>query len=194
MRRACCSAKHAGRWAAGVTPCCWRLVFFAQYVRSSRGHVSRGERGRQSHVRALASWIRPSCDVATATLVCAGCGERAHAARDRTRMALLAQLAQAASNVEGRVLRPVRLLLTQPGAPPVAFRRGQRVAPLRALGRPAVGRERGGLRRPPVSRHRRALRHAWRRTIREVVVLTAAVAGILRGHHFVVCVITLHAV
>ncbi len=28
----------------------------------------------------------------------------------------------------------------------------------------------------------------------KVVVLTAAVAGILRGHHFVVCVITLHAV
>ena len=75
-----------------------------------------------------ASWTCPSCRRAVTTPYCPACGERPRNPRDLTLRGLLEQALEALTNVDGRLLRSFRYLLTAPGALTVAFIEGRRQA------------------------------------------------------------------
>lgn len=72
-------------------------------------------------------WTCPICNTEVLTPFCSGCGERPPNARDLTIRGLFDQLVQAISNIDGRLIRSFRCLLSRPGALTVAYVRGMRM-------------------------------------------------------------------
>jgi uncharacterized protein DUF3667 len=75
---------------------------------------------------AVATWTCPSCAHAVSTPYCPTCGERPHSARDLTLRGLLDQAFEAMTNIDGRMLRSLRWLVTRPGHLTVAYVEGRR--------------------------------------------------------------------
>lgn len=71
-------------------------------------------------------WTCPSCRRTNDAPYCPTCGERRRSPRDLTLRGLIEQVFEAITNVDGRLLRSFRALLTAPGALTVAFREGRR--------------------------------------------------------------------
>lgn len=74
----------------------------------------------------VAEWTCPSCGTLTGTPYCPTCGERPQHARDLTLRGLLDQAVEALTNVDGRVLRSLRCLVTRPGQLTAAYLQGKR--------------------------------------------------------------------
>jgi Protein of unknown function (DUF3667) len=72
------------------------------------------------------TWTCPSCSQSRATRYCPSCGERRHSPRDLTLRGLLDQVFEAFTNIDGRLLRSFRYLLTKPGALTASFIEGRR--------------------------------------------------------------------
>lgn len=72
------------------------------------------------------AWTCRSCATVVSTPYCPECGERPVVAGDLTLRGLLRQLVNAASSVDGRVLRSLRELLVRPGALTVSWIEGPR--------------------------------------------------------------------
>jgi Protein of unknown function (DUF3667) len=72
------------------------------------------------------TWTCPSCRRAIATAYCSTCGERRRDPRELTLRGLLHQAFEAFTNIDGRVLRSFRTLITRPGVLTVAFIEGRR--------------------------------------------------------------------
>ncbi len=72
------------------------------------------------------AWTCPSCRTEVTTPFCPGCGERPLRPRDLTFRGLVEMVVLAISRIDVRLIRSVRLLVTQPGALTAAFRQGQR--------------------------------------------------------------------
>ena len=75
---------------------------------------------------AAAPWTCPSCGRLNTTPYCPSCGERPRAPRDLTLRGLVDQVFEALTNIDGRLLRSFRTLVTRPGALTVAFVEGRR--------------------------------------------------------------------
>lgn len=75
---------------------------------------------------AVRRWTCPSCGRRRATQFCPTCGEEPLRARDLKLDDLAGQVFRAFSNVDGRLLRSFRTLLTRPGALTAAHVAGQR--------------------------------------------------------------------
>jgi hypothetical protein len=75
---------------------------------------------------AVVPWTCPSCRAAVTTPYCPTCGERPLRARELTLRGLLDQLFESLTNIDGRLLRSVRCLVTRPGALTVAYLDGRR--------------------------------------------------------------------
>jgi hypothetical protein len=73
------------------------------------------------------SWICPTCHSTVSTPYCPACGESPPSARDLTLHGLFAQLFRAFSNIDSRLMRSVRCLVTRPGVLTVAYVQGQRM-------------------------------------------------------------------
>jgi len=71
-------------------------------------------------------WTCPSCHRTIETTFCPACGERRRDPGDLTLRGLIEQAFEALTNVDGRLLRSFRSLLTAPGALTVAFLEGRR--------------------------------------------------------------------
>jgi hypothetical protein len=79
-------------------------------------------------------WTCPNCNEVRTAPFCPGCGERRLGAGELTLGGFLHHSLQALSDIDGRVVRSFRCLLTRPGALTVAYLRGDRkpyLAPLR---------------------------------------------------------------
>jgi hypothetical protein len=72
------------------------------------------------------TWTCPSCHRDIATPYCPTCGERRRDPRELTLRGLLHQALEALTNIDGRVLRSFRALVTSPGVLTVAFLEGRR--------------------------------------------------------------------
>lgn len=72
------------------------------------------------------TWTCPSCHRDNAAPFCPGCGEQRRDPRDLTLRGLLHQAFEAFTNIDGRVLRSFRTLITSPGVLTVAFLEGRR--------------------------------------------------------------------
>jgi len=72
------------------------------------------------------AWTCPVCGRETATAFCPDCGERPRDPHDLTLRGLALQAAAALTDVDGKVLRTFRCLVTRPGALTVAFLSGRR--------------------------------------------------------------------
>ena len=77
-------------------------------------------------VAATQPWTCPTCGGTVATPYCSACGEHPLLPRELTLRGLFAQLFQAFSSIDGRLVRSVRRLVCQPGALTVAYLRGRR--------------------------------------------------------------------
>ena len=75
---------------------------------------------------AHAPWTCPSCRRLNSTPYCPSCGERPRSPRDLTLRGLIDQLFGALTNIDGRLLRSFRCLVTRPGALTAAFIEGRR--------------------------------------------------------------------
>jgi hypothetical protein len=73
-------------------------------------------------------WICPACNRTVATSYCPDCGERSPRANDLTFRGLFRQAVEAFTDIDGRVIRSFRHLVTRPGALTVAYLRGQKKA------------------------------------------------------------------
>jgi hypothetical protein len=73
-------------------------------------------------------WICPACKRTVATNYCPDCGERSPSASDLTIRGLIGQGVRAFTDIDGRVIRSFRHLITRPGALTVAYTRGQKKA------------------------------------------------------------------
>lgn len=73
------------------------------------------------------SWTCPGCGRERETAYCADCRERPRLPGDLTLRGLAVLLFQSFSNVDGRLLRSFRSLLTRPGALSVAYVEGRRI-------------------------------------------------------------------
>jgi hypothetical protein len=73
-------------------------------------------------------WICPACDRTVATKYCPDCGERSPSTSDLSIRGLFRQAVHAFTDIDGRVIRSFRYLVTRPGALTVAYLRGQRKA------------------------------------------------------------------
>jgi hypothetical protein len=71
-------------------------------------------------------WTCPTCKTKTATPFCPSCGEHPLKADELSLHGLLRQLANALSNVDGRLLHSFRDLVLRPGALTAAYQHGQR--------------------------------------------------------------------
>jgi hypothetical protein len=71
-------------------------------------------------------WSCPSCNRVVATPYCPECGERPLHPRELTLRGLLDQAFEAFTNIDGRLLRSFRCLVTRPGLLTVAFLQGRR--------------------------------------------------------------------
>jgi hypothetical protein len=74
------------------------------------------------------TWTCPACGRENAGAFCPDCGERPRNPRDLTLRGLVVQAATALTDVDGKVLRTFRCLVTRPGALTVAFLAGRRKA------------------------------------------------------------------
>jgi hypothetical protein len=75
-----------------------------------------------------APWTCPTCSTAVSTPYCPECGERPLRAHELTLGGILAQLVQALTSVDGRLVRTFRYLVSRPGFLTVAHLQGQRKA------------------------------------------------------------------
>jgi len=75
---------------------------------------------------ATVPWTCPSCRGAVSTPYCPHCGERPLRPRELTLRGLGEQVFEAFTNIDGRVLRSFRCLVTRPGLLTVAFLEGRR--------------------------------------------------------------------
>jgi|SRR4249919_2119211 len=73
-----------------------------------------------------APWTCPTCQRVLSTPFCPTCGERRLRARDLTLRGLFAQVAQSITNLDARLIRTVRCLITQPGELTVRYLQGPR--------------------------------------------------------------------
>lgn len=73
-----------------------------------------------------AGWTCPSCKMVRTSPFCPGCGEDAPHPRDLTLHGFLDQVAASLSNVDTKLLRSFRCLVTRPGALTLAYLEGQR--------------------------------------------------------------------
>jgi hypothetical protein len=76
---------------------------------------------------ATVQWTCPSCQRTIRSPYCPECGERPLRPGELTLRGLVAQAFEAFTNIDGRVLRSFRALVTRPGALTVAFLEGRRV-------------------------------------------------------------------
>jgi hypothetical protein len=74
----------------------------------------------------VSRWSCPTCNKLTKTPFCATCGEQALRTRDLTLRALLDQLFEAFTNIDGRLIRSFRYLVGRPGVLTDAYLKGQR--------------------------------------------------------------------
>jgi hypothetical protein len=81
---------------------------------------------RDRTVTAVEPWTCPSCRRAIATPYCPTCGERQRSPRELTLIGLCEHAFEAFTNVDGRLLRTFRGLVTAPGMLTVAFVEGRR--------------------------------------------------------------------
>ena len=75
---------------------------------------------------AAKAWMCPTCERKVVTPFCPECGERPLAPRDLTLRGMLAQLFNAITNIDGRVLSSLRCLVNRPGVLTVAYVQGRR--------------------------------------------------------------------
>jgi hypothetical protein len=75
---------------------------------------------------AVAAWICPSCRGAVSTPYCPRCGERPLRPRELTLRGLASQAFEALTDVDGRLLRSLRCLVSHPGLLTVAYVEGRR--------------------------------------------------------------------
>ena len=83
-----------------------------------------------------ARWTCQTCGASAGTAYCGACGERRLSARDLGALALLAQVFESITNVDGRAFRTFRALFLQPGELTLAFlegRRKQYIAPFQVF-------------------------------------------------------------
>lgn len=71
-------------------------------------------------------WTCPTCRVPVGTPFCPTCGEHELHTRELTLKALFAQLFSALTNIDSRLLRSFRFLVSRPGELTIAYMRGQR--------------------------------------------------------------------
>ena len=74
----------------------------------------------------IQSWTCPTCHSPVSTPYCPACGESPPSARDLTLRGLVAQLFRAFSNMDSRLMRSFRCLVTRPGVLTVAYVQGRR--------------------------------------------------------------------
>jgi len=86
--------------------------------------MSRRQRGATAP--ASGEWTCPTCTTQARTAFCPRCGERPLEASELTLRGLSAQAVEALTNIDGRLLRSVRYLVTRPGELTVAYRQGWR--------------------------------------------------------------------
>jgi hypothetical protein len=72
------------------------------------------------------AWTCPSCKNVTSTPYCPQCGERPLRARELTLRGLIDQMLGSLTNIDGRVLRTLRDLVSRPGMLTVAYLEGLR--------------------------------------------------------------------
>src|SRR4051812_12070901 len=71
-------------------------------------------------------WTCPNCDTAVFTSFCPTCGEHVLHTRELTLRPLVGQVFESFTNIDGRLLRSFRYLVSRPGALTIAYVRGQR--------------------------------------------------------------------
>ena len=74
----------------------------------------------------VATWTCPSCRGVVATAYCPDCGERPLRPQELTLHGLASQALEALTDVDGRLLRSLRALVTRPGLLTVAYAEGRR--------------------------------------------------------------------
>src|SRR4029079_7966677 len=74
----------------------------------------------------VATWTCPSCRGVVATAYCPDCGERALRRQELTLHGLASQAVEAVTDVDGRLLRSLRSLVSRPGLLTVAYAEGSR--------------------------------------------------------------------
>jgi len=77
-------------------------------------------------VTSAVAWTCPTCAIPVSTAFCPGCGESPPRARDLTLRGLVQQTVQAFTSIDGRLVRSLRSLLTDPGALTAAYIEGRR--------------------------------------------------------------------
>jgi hypothetical protein len=77
-------------------------------------------------VTETATWTCPTCQAAVTTPYCPRCGERPLREQELTLRALVSQLFQAFTSLDGRLIRSIRYLISRPGFLTVAYLQGQR--------------------------------------------------------------------
>ena len=75
---------------------------------------------------ATVPWICPSCHATVSTPYCPACGERPLRPHELTLRGLGEQVFEAFTNIDGRLLRSVRCLVSRPGLLTVSFLQGRR--------------------------------------------------------------------
>jgi len=73
-----------------------------------------------------ARWTCPNCNAAVSTPFCPTCGEHELHTSELTLLPLIRQVLESFTNIDGRLLRSFRYLVSQPGALTIAYVRGQR--------------------------------------------------------------------
>lgn len=71
-------------------------------------------------------WTCPTCKYVVSTRYCPVCGEHALNARDLTLRGFIDQVVEALINIDARLIRSLRCLVTRPGVLTVAYLQGQR--------------------------------------------------------------------
>jgi Protein of unknown function (DUF3667) len=82
--------------------------------------------------RAVA-WTCPTCKTGVETPFCSGCGERRLRVRDLTLRGFVAQIFEAFTNVDSKLVRSFHYLIARPGRLTVAFLQGERQPFLRPV-------------------------------------------------------------
>ena len=72
------------------------------------------------------TWACPSCHSTVSTPFCPGCGERPLREREFTFLGIANQVVQTVTNLDGRLIRSIRCLVSRPGFLTVAYLQGQR--------------------------------------------------------------------
>ena len=71
-------------------------------------------------------WTCPNCDIGVLTPFCPNCGEHVLHTRELTLRPLISQAFESFTNIDGRLLRSFRYLVSRPGALTNAYLKGQR--------------------------------------------------------------------